>query len=223
MICTPFGRVVALDPARGTERWVFDPKSRIGGYATPEDPEGLASPGFANCRGVAWWEDRHGAGRRAVPAPDLPRDPRPAPGGARRAHRAGSARISAPAGIVDIEPTVLNAQPPAVKGEVKFSGPPAVINDVVALGTSVRDFNRANAPNGSVRAFDARTGAPRWTFDPVPRSAADPAYAGWTPEAARNTGAGNVWGVMSADEAAGPAVPAHLGPFAGLLRRHAAR
>ena len=61
LICTPFGRVVALDPARGTERWVYDPHSRIGGYATPEDPEGLASPGFPNCRGVSWWHDRTAA------------------------------------------------------------------------------------------------------------------------------------------------------------------
>ena len=87
MICTPFGRVVALDPARGTERWVFDPGARIGGYATPADPEGLASPGFANCRGVAWWEDRQAPAGRALQAPDLPRHPRPAPGGAGRALR----------------------------------------------------------------------------------------------------------------------------------------
>lgn len=199
MICTPFGRVVALDPARGTERWVYDPGARIGGYATPEDPEGLASPGFANCRGVAWWEDRQ------------------APDGALCKHRIFLAThdlhlvaLDAPSGklcpdfgaggIVNVEPEVLNAQPPAVKGEVKFAGPPAVVNDVIALGTTVRDFHRANAPNGSVRAFDARTGARRWTFDPVPRTPADPAYAGWTPEAAQNTGAGNVWGTMSADE-----------------------
>ena len=199
MICTPFGRVVALDPERGTERWVFDPQARIGGYATPEDPEGLTSPGFANCRGVSWWEDRRlpeGAlcrYRIFLATHDLRLVALDAPSG-RLCPDFGTA------GSVAIEPTVLNAQPPAVKGEVKFSGPPTVINDVVALGTSVRDFNRANAPNGSVRAFDARTGAPRWTFDPVPRSPTDPAYAGWTPEAARNTGAGNVWGVMSADE-----------------------
>ena len=200
LLCSPFGRVIALDPARGTERWVYDSRSRIGGYATPEDPEGLASPGFANCRGVAWWHDRtatagafcshrvflatHDLRLIALDAPTG----KPCPGfGA--------------AGIVNIEPTVLSAHPPAAKGEVKFSGPPTIVNDVVVLGTSVRDFNRANAPNGAVRAFDARTGAPRWIFDPVPRTPADPAFAGWTPEGARDTGAGNVWGVMSADEA----------------------
>ena len=200
MICTPFGRVVALDPARGTERWVYDPGARIGGYATPEDPEGLTSPGFANCRGVSWWEDRRAPEGRLcrhrifLATHDLHLVALDAPSG-RLCPDFGSG------GSVDIEPTVLNARPPAVKGEVKFPGPPTVVNDVVVLGTSVRDFNRANAPNGSVRAFDARTGAARWTFDPVPRDAADPEYAGWTPEAAANTGAGNVWGVMSADEA----------------------
>lgn len=199
MICTPFGRVVALDPARGTERWVFDPKARIGGYATPEDPEGVGSPGFANCRGVSFWEDRTAPRgvvcryRIFLATHDLQLVALDAPSGRLCANFGTAGRVA-------IEPTVLNAQPPAVKGEVKFSGPPTVINDVVALGTSVRDFNRANAPNGSVRAYDARTGAPRWTFDPVPRSASDPAYLGWTPAAAENTGAGNVWGVMSADE-----------------------
>ena len=58
MICTPFGRVIALDPATGKERWVYEPETRVGGYATPEDPEGLKSPGFTNCRGVAYWADR---------------------------------------------------------------------------------------------------------------------------------------------------------------------
>jgi len=200
MICTPFGRVVALDPARGTERWVYDPDARIGGYATPSDPEGLASPGFANCRGVAFWQDRRApAGefcsqRLFLATHDLKLVALDAPTG-KPCTAFGSG------GRVDIEPEVLAAQPPAVKGEVKFAGPPAVVNDVIALGTTVRDFHRANAPNGSVRAFDARSGARRWTFDPVPRSAADPAYAGWTPEAAASTGGGNVWGSMSADEA----------------------
>lgn len=199
MICTPFGRVVALDPATGRERWVYDPEARIGGYAQADDPEGLASPGFANCRGVAYWEDRQA----------------PAPGACTRrlflathdlrliALDAVTGRLCPDfgnGGIVAVEPGVLAASPPAVKGEVKFGGPPTVVNDVVVVGTSVRDFHRANAPNGSVRAFDARSGAPRWTFDPVPRTPDDPAYAGWTEAAARDTGGGNVWGVMSADE-----------------------
>jgi len=57
MICTPFNRIIALDPTNGSERWTYDPAIRIGGYATEDDPEGLQSPAFANCRGVTYWED----------------------------------------------------------------------------------------------------------------------------------------------------------------------
>ncbi len=200
MICTPFGRVVALDPARGTERWVFEPNIRIGGYATPGDPQGLKSPAFANCRGVAWWTDasapveaacRH---RILLATHDLKlmaldaRNGRLCPGFGK-------------GGIVNVEPEVLTATPPADVGEVKFPGPPVVIGDVVVVGSTVRDFHRADAPDGAVRAFDARTGAPRWIFHPVPRTAADPAAAGWPGDSARHTGGANAWGMMSVDAA----------------------
>jgi quinoprotein glucose dehydrogenase len=198
VVCSPFGRVIALDPETGGERWTYDPKSRIGGYASADDPEGLNTPGFANCRGVAWWQDIE------------------APAGATCSQRlllathdlrviALDARAGTPCpgfghnGIVAVEPEVLAANPPAAIGEVRFSGPPAVVNDTVVVGTAVRDFHRANAPNGAVRAFDARTGQRLWTFDPIPRSPADPAWSGWTPAGAANTGAANVWGLMSVD------------------------
>lgn len=199
LVCTPFSRVIALDPATGAERWVFEPNIRIGGYATDADPQGLNSPAFANCRGVAYWADgaadpaaacsqrvllaTHDLKLMAIDA----RTGRLCPGFGDK-------------GIVNTEPLVLGSQPAARIGEVKFPGPPLVVNDVVVVGTTVRDFNRANAPAGTVRAFDARTGAARWSFDPVPRSAADPAYAGWTAAAAASTGGANVWGMMSADE-----------------------
>ena len=41
MICTPFNRLIALDPGNGKERWVYDPEIRVGGYASPEDPRAL--------------------------------------------------------------------------------------------------------------------------------------------------------------------------------------
>jgi len=199
MICTPFSRVIALDPERGTERWVFEPGIRIGGYASPGDPQGLKNPAYANCRGVAYWADRAAEPAAAcrhrvlLATHDLKLMALDALTG-RLCEGFGAG------GIVDVEPEVLATQPPANIGEVKFPGPPVVVNDVIVVGTTVRDFNRANAPSGAVRAFDARSGARRWTFDPVPRDPADPAYAGWTPEAARSTGAANVWGMMSADE-----------------------
>jgi quinoprotein glucose dehydrogenase len=199
VICTPFNRLIALDPATGEERWSYDPDIRIGGYASEADPEGLRSPPFSNCRGVAYWEDydddaggacRH---RLIMATHDL-------------RLTAVDARDGQPcaefgeAGTVALETAVLNADPPAAIGEVKFASPPVLVNGVIVLGSIVRDNHRYNAPSGMVRAFDAASGRALWTFDPVPRHSEDPAYAEWTPEAARTTGGANVWGLMSVDE-----------------------
>ena len=93
----------------------------------------------------------------------------------------------------------MNAIPPAAIGEVRFSNPPVIINDVVIIGSGVRDNHRSNAPSGAVRAFDVRTGAPRWNFDPVPRDRADPVYDEWPDDSASHTGGANVWGLISVD------------------------
>ncbi len=45
-ICTPFNRVIALDPETGDEVWVFDP------HDTLFDDDAVAS----TCRGVAYWQ-----------------------------------------------------------------------------------------------------------------------------------------------------------------------
>jgi quinoprotein glucose dehydrogenase len=199
VICTPFNRVIALDPTNGTQRWVFDPNIRIGGYGSAEDPEGLNSAAFANCRGVSYWinpeaGDSTPCKHRIVMATHDLR---------LIALDTGTGTLCADfgdRGIVNVEPAVLNAQPPAVVGEVKFPSPPVIVNGVIVVGSSVRDNHRWNAPSGAIRAFDVRTGEPVWTFDPVPRDPSDPVYPEWTPEAARNTGGGNVWGFMSVDE-----------------------
>ncbi|RMF95403.1 MAG: pyrroloquinoline quinone-dependent dehydrogenase, partial [Gammaproteobacteria bacterium] len=167
-ICTPFNRVVALDPATGTERWAYQPDVRIGGYASADDPEGLEAPPFANCRGLAYWEDAQTAATAAcrhrlfMATNDLKliavdaRDGQPCDGFGH-------------GGIVDVEPEVLSAQPPAAIGEVRFPSPPVIVNGVLVVGSSVRDNHRANAPSGAVRAFSAHDGRRLWTFDPVPR------------------------------------------------------
>ena len=54
-----------------------------------------------------------------------------------------------------------------------------------------------------MRAFDARTGEPRWTFSIMPQSADDPAAATWENESWRNGSHANVWAPMALDEARG--------------------
>ena len=162
-------------------------------------PDGTNTPAFANCRGVSFWQDDGGddaafcASRIFHGAEDLRLI-------ALDARSGKLCRDFGDGGIVALEAEVLNATPPAVIGEVKFPSPPVIVNDIVAIGSAVRDNNRFDAPNGSVRAFDVRTGERVWTFDPIPRDPEDPAYAEWTPEAAANTGGANVWGNMTADE-----------------------
>src|SRR5687768_3839098 len=64
---------------------------------------------------------------------------------------------------------------------------------------AVSDNTRTDAASGEVRAFDARTGALRWSWDPVPRSSSDPAHATWEGPNAHRTGAANAWSVIAAD------------------------
>ena len=68
------------------------------------------------------------------------------------------------------------------------------------VGRSAIGHNRAvKSELGIVRGIDARSGDERWRWDPVPRSAADPAYAGWNSEEAAVTGSANAWAPLAAD------------------------
>src|SRR5581483_10279038 len=66
-----------------------------------------------------------------------------------------------------------------IKGEYHFTSPPAVVGDVVIVGSAINDNDRVDMESGVVRGYNARTGAQIWAFDPVPRDPADPARASW--------------------------------------------
>jgi quinoprotein glucose dehydrogenase len=77
-------------------------------------------------------------------------------------------------------------------GEYGVTSPPAVIGDRIVVGSMVLDNRRTDAPGGVVRAFDARTGALVWAWDPVPpdRAPANGHYA---------RGTTNAWAPLSVD------------------------
>ena len=56
---------------------------------------------------------------------------------------------------------------------------PTVYADLVIVGSLIADNQRVDEPRGTVRAFDVRTGALRWDWDPIPRRADDPAAVTW--------------------------------------------
>jgi quinoprotein glucose dehydrogenase len=90
--------------------------------------------------------------------------------------------------------------PPSTEwGEYVETSPPAIINGLVVVGSSIGDNGRTNKPSGEVRAFDARTGALRWAFDPVPQDPSDPHYNSWGGPRGHETGAANVWSVIAVD------------------------
>jgi quinoprotein glucose dehydrogenase len=78
---------------------------------------------------------------------------------------------------------------PGYPGEYGVSSPPAVYQDLVITGSFVADNGRALMASGEVRAYDAKTGALRWTFHPLPANS--PA------------GAANTWSRITIDEANG--------------------
>ncbi len=209
VLCSAMNRVIALDPATGKERWVYDPQIELG----PVGNKFL-------CRGVAYWED---------PA---------ATAGATCKHRiftgtkdlrliALDAVTGRPCagfgagGTVDVRPDIYDDARSLNEGDVQFSAPPVTVADLVVIGASDNTkFWRTDSPRGEVRAFDARTGALRWKFDPLPHDAPEPGLLGWTRDALAQTGGGNVWSMMSVDPARGlvflPTATAAPNNFGGL-------
>jgi glucose dehydrogenase len=182
---TAFNRVIALDPQTGKQRWAYDPKIDL----TLDYGDGLVN------RGVATWLD--------------PRRP----SGETCRRRIYEATLDAR--LVSVDATTgkpclefgdygqvsLRDVPGYRAGWYHMTSPPAVIDDLVVVGSAIDDNQRAAMPAGVVRAFDARTGALRWSWDPIP-NAADQGQEKATDQGKdkeRQTGAANAWSIMSVD------------------------
>ena len=186
-VCSPFNEVSALDPGTGREVWRFDPRI----YAAHRYPN------EAVCRGVAFWRDPvRTKGMCATRLFMATND--------RRLIALDAATGSVCTGFGDHGTIALTpSSKMAYPTEVQNTSAPVVTHGVVIVGSSIGDNNRVDEPRGVVRAFDAVTGKPRWTFDPIPRSASAPNAASWTGKGASVTGAANVWAPISVDEARG--------------------
>jgi len=89
--------------------------------------------------------------------------------------------------------------PPFEPAAYSMTSPPAVVNGVVVIGSSIGDNSRPDPASGEVRGYDARTGALVWSWDPIPQNANDPAYGEWRGAMAHRTGGANAWSVLAAD------------------------
>ena len=87
--------------------------------------------------------------------------------------------------------------------EYRWTGAPLVIRDVVVVGASMTDSpSKKEQPRGDVRAFDVRTGAPRWQFHVIPQEG-EFGVETWENESWKYTGQAPVWALFSADEELG--------------------
>lgn len=80
-----------------------------------------------------------------------------------------------------------------------ITSPPAIVGDTLVVGSAIGDNRAVRSELGIVRGIDARTGAERWRWDPIPRNADDPAYSGWQPGEAAINGSANAWAPLAAD------------------------
>ncbi|HTE40787.1 MAG TPA: pyrroloquinoline quinone-dependent dehydrogenase, partial [Steroidobacteraceae bacterium] len=89
------------------------------------------------------------------------------------------------------------------KGEYLVTSPPAIYQDLVIVGAAIGDNRGVQVERGTVRAFDARTGAQRWSWDPIPDTSEAAVKAGWNADQSKRNGAANAWSVFSVDTARG--------------------
>ncbi len=190
VLCTPWNKVMALDPVSGATRWSHDPKAK----------------GFPlyNCRGVAYWEDtslaedavcRHRIVSGTFDLRLMSLDA-----------RSGELCPGFGAGGYVNTRDIIKSESPAFSspGDIKYFSPPVIVNGVIVIGSSTFTKNKSiTGPSGAIRGYDARTGKHLWSFDPVPRDPADPEHDNWTAEALATAGAASAWAPLSADPARG--------------------
>ena len=172
IFCSPFNEVIALDPGTGAQRWRYDPK-----ISTGQRPANRYT-----CRGVAYWVDDKAADNAACRARIFmgTNDARVIALDARTGNPCDDFGTK---GEIKLEIGRQLEWP----GEFQITSAPVVSRGVVIVGSSIADNRSVDAPLGTVRAFDARTGVMRWSFDPLVHGGIIAGHA-------------NVWAPMSADE-----------------------
>ncbi|WP_142781859.1 pyrroloquinoline quinone-dependent dehydrogenase [Agrobacterium sp. T29] len=183
IFCTQFNEVVAVHPATGAVIWRHDPK-----VATDRKPTNQYT-----CRGISFWKDsnkENGVCAKRIISGTV--DSRLI---ALDADTGVSCDDFGHGGAVEIEPDIRLRWP----GEFQITSAPAIIGDTVITGSSIGDNLRQHAPLGTVHAFDTRTGALKWRFNPIPRDPNDPLRTNWKGDSADTTGAANTWSTISVD------------------------
>ncbi|MGH8178906.1 MAG: pyrroloquinoline quinone-dependent dehydrogenase [Steroidobacter sp.] len=186
-LSTPTNIVIALDSATGAERWRHDPKIPRGVHYAE-----------ATSRGVSSWIDP--SADTASPCAHRiifgTLDARLIALDGRTGKRCAQFGAS---GAIDLARDVR----PTERGEYMVTSPPAIYQDLAIVGSAIGDNRAVELERGVVRAYDVRTGALRWSWDPIPTSESEALARGWSATSARLTGAANAWSILTIDEGRG--------------------
>lgn len=198
VFCTPFNRVIALDPVNGSQHWQYDPKLNAGTLKTG------TSEGSLICRGVTSWQDTqaHETAECKYRIFTATQDARlislDAETGKPCSHFGNGGTVDTRVdydyyldavrlknnGVPDNLIAKLTATLISKYGNTSA---PAVAGDTVVIGSQMPDNWLSTMMPGLVRGYDARSGKLKWTFNPIPFAMRD------------KTGAANTWAPISVD------------------------
>lgn len=191
VVCTPFNRIIAVDPATGEELWAYTPDINLDDYPMPR------------CRGVTHWRNPtlspDSACSTVVVAPlmdariiglDL--------GTGGRCSFGNREEIDLRAGLGEHAPT-----------DYQANTPPAILGDLLITGGAVADNISTEVPSGVVRAYSLTSGDSVWAWEPLlppentpasdsPAEAAE-AREDHSSEPRYRRGTTNVWSFISVD------------------------
>ncbi|MGI9292946.1 MAG: pyrroloquinoline quinone-dependent dehydrogenase [Pseudomonadales bacterium] len=180
--CTPTARVFALDANNGQQRWLYDYQIQV----RPE--EGYPT----KCRGVAYWADESDQqsvchSRIFVANADSELIALDADTGKPCVDFGKQGKVFLYEGVGGFVATKYGP-----------TSAPMVVGDRVVVGARVDDNLKVKSPSGVIRAYDVRSGALRWAWNPVA-----PGVSAYTRnengEKIYKAGTVNSWAPMSAD------------------------
>ena len=190
-LSTALYRAAAIDARTGETLWVHDPRAYESGSPPPLP---------WRHRGVAYWEDDGvarvfwGTGDGFLIAVD-------AMTGLPAEEFGDHGRVDLTDGLPRApreRRDILNLLP------ISSQSPPLVVRDTVIVGSSINDRALTKeAPPGWVRAYDVRTGRPKWDFHTVPQGPDEFGADTWLDDSWRYSGNTNVWSLMSGDDELG--------------------
>ncbi|WP_025733307.1 membrane-bound PQQ-dependent dehydrogenase, glucose/quinate/shikimate family [Carnimonas nigrificans] len=173
-LCTPFNKIIALDPVTGKQKWKYDPQSKV----TESTRE------WKRCRGVSFADLSENASSTNEPQQNENASNGVTAGQCRK--RIVSTTIDARIFEVDAETGELctdfgnngfvdlteGLSTAPEEGSYNVTSAPLVADGVIMVGGRMNDNLSVDEPSGVVRGYDVRTGKLLWAWDPQ-RGASD--------------------------------------------------